>query len=333
MAGRNVSTSMSAELMQKLHPYGYKRFVAVLNEGDSISQEFFRASKWVNYFALDTSLTFRNGKVNLDHVCELFGSFNGLSGRDVHSYLLSYVCKNIDFFDGRGSVCLPLRGLDLSSWVDNIDDYKVCCDELALLGLSAMYQQHILVVTKNKFWSTIESNDPLSIIDLMKECSVHLLYLGNMKFGMLRWQPRNPQPIQPKPNLGKFDIVKEITLDDQLGESSTAEVNGVVHVDTVKNSNNITNDDQGVHPPSVQNESSEITRDTELDSPVETKQNEAVVCTLPPETEPHSPDVVIKKKAVLKIARLRAVDIDVWTDIVHKYYEFVPSHVENRICA
>ena len=189
MAARNVSTSMSAKLMQKLHPYGYKNCVAVLNEGDCISQEFFRASKWVNYFALDMSLTFRNGKVNPDHVYELFGSFNGLSSREVRSYLLGYVCKNIDFFDRRGSVCLPMRGLDLSAWVDNLDDCKVCCDELALLGLSAMYQRHTLVVTKNKFWSTIESSEPLSIIDLMKACSVCLLYLGNMKFGTLRWQP------------------------------------------------------------------------------------------------------------------------------------------------
>ena len=227
MAVRNVSTSMSAELMQKLHPYGYKCFCAVLNKGDSISQEFFRASKWVNYFALDTSLTFRNGKVNPDHLYELFGSFNGLSGRDVHSHLLNYIYKNIDFFDGRGSVCLPLHGLGLSSWVDNIEDNKVCCDELALLGLSAMYQRHTLVVTKNKFWSTIESAEPLSIINLMKECTVRLLYLGNMKFGTLRWQPCNPQPVQPKPNLGKFDIVEEITLDEQSGESSTAENNGV----------------------------------------------------------------------------------------------------------
>ena len=158
----------------------------------------------------------------------------------------------------------------------------------------------------------------------MKECSVHLLYLGNMKFGMLRWQPRNPQPVQPKPNLGNFDIVEEITLDDQSGESSTAEANGVSHVETVKNSNNNTDDDQRVPLPPVQNKSLEVMRDTEPDSPVGTKQNEVAACTLPPEAELHSPDVVIKKKAILKIAGLRAVDIDVWTDIVHKYYEFMP---------
>ena len=234
MAVQSVPTSMSAELLQKMNPYGYKRFCAVLNERDSISLEFFKASKWVNYFALDTSLTFKNGKVNPDHVYELFGNYNGLSSRGVHSHLLEYICKNIDFFDSRGSVCLPLCGLGLNSWVDNVEDSSVCCDELALLGLSAMYQRHTLVVTKTKFWSTIESDEPLSIITLMKECSVHLLYLSNMKFGTLRWQPHNPQPVQPKPNLGKFDIVEEYTLDEQTtsGESSTAENNDAEHVET-----------------------------------------------------------------------------------------------------
>ena len=359
MAARNISASMSAELMQKLHPYGYKNYVAILHEGDCISQEFFRASKWVNYFALDTSLTFRNGKVNPDHVYELFGSFNGLSSREVRSYLLGYVCKNVDFFDGRGSVCLPMRGLDLSSWVDNLDDCKVCCDKLALLGLSAMYQRHTLVVTKNKFWSTIESSEPLSIIDLMKACSVRLLYLGNMKFGTLRWQPRNPQPVQTKPNLGKFDIVEEITLDDHSGESSTAETNGVPHVETEKKLNNDTHDDQSSPLPAKQSETEEANIDAESPPPVETREKNVVAGNLPPEAKPtisSSPfpakqnDTVevnveaespvetreklsleampTKKEAILWINRLSAVDINVWTDMVHKYYEFVPSPVE-----
>ena len=298
MVARNVSTSMSAELMQKLHPYGYKKYVAILHEGDCISQEFFRASKWVNYFALDMSLTFRNGKVNPDHVYELFGSFNGLSSREVRSYLLGYVCKNVDFFDRRGSVCLPMRGLDLSSWVDNLNDSKVCCDELALLGLSAMYQRHTLVVTKNKFWSTIESSKPLSIIDLMKSCSVRLLYLGDMKFGTLRWQPKNPQPVQTKQNLGKFNIVEEITLDDHSGESSTAKTNGVPHVETVKKLDNNTHVDQSSPLPVKQSDTEELTVDAESRPSVETREKNVVAGNLPPDAKPtihNSPVLVIQK--------------------------------------
>ena len=231
-ANSGVSTSMSAELMHKMNPYSYKKFCSYISERDSISLEFYKASKWVNYFTLDISLMFKNGKVNPNHVYELFGNFNGLSAKEVRMHLLEYIYKNIDFFECRSSVCLALRGIGMNTWVDMVEDSRICCDELALLGLSAMYQRHCLVVTKNKFWSTIETKEPLSIINLMKECSVWLLYLGNLKFGTLRWQPRNPQPVKPK--LGQFKIIKEFTLDEPTtsGESSTPDNESEEHVET-----------------------------------------------------------------------------------------------------
>ena len=122
----------------------------------------------------------------------------------------------------------------MNTCIDMVEDNCICCDELALLGISAMYQRHCLVVTKNKFWSTIETKEPLSIINLMKECTVRLLYFGNMKFGTLHWQPHNPQPAQPKPNLGQFKIIEEYTLDEPTtsGESSTADNGETEHVET-----------------------------------------------------------------------------------------------------
>ena len=36
-AKKGVSTLMSAKLMQKMSPYGYKKFCAVISEWDSIS--------------------------------------------------------------------------------------------------------------------------------------------------------------------------------------------------------------------------------------------------------------------------------------------------------
>ena len=53
-----------------------------------------------------------------------------------------------------------------------------------------------------------------------------------MKFGTLRWQPRNPQPA--KPQLGQFKIIKEFTLDGPTtsGESSTPDNESEEHVET-----------------------------------------------------------------------------------------------------
>ena len=231
-ANSGVSTSMSAELMHKMNPYGYKKFCSYISERDSISLEFWKASKWVNYFTLDTSLMFKNGKVNSDHVYELFGNFNGLRAQEVRMHFLEYIYENIDFFECSSSVCLALCGIGMNTWVDMVKDSRSCCDDLALLGLSAMYQRHCLVVTKNKFWSTIKTKEPLNIINLMKECSVRLLYLGNLKFGTLHWQAHNPQPA--KPQLGQFKIIKEFTLDGPTtsGESSTPDNESEEHVET-----------------------------------------------------------------------------------------------------
>ena len=214
MAAGSVSTSIAAELLHKMNPYKYKEYCAVINERESISVSFYRASKWVNYFALDTVLTFRNGKVNSDHVYEYFGSFNGVSAKTVRKNLLAYVSGNIDFVTKRSTVCLSMRSMDMNTWIDNINDGKPC-DELALLTLSAMYHRHSLVVTKNKTWCTIESPTPLSLIQAMSACTVRLLYLGDLTFGVLKWKPQVPKPVIAKPNHGEFNIIEEYTIDEQ----------------------------------------------------------------------------------------------------------------------
>ena len=66
----------------------------------------------------------------------------------------------------------------------------------------------------------------------MKECSVRLLYFGNLKFGTHCWQPHNPQ--LAKPQLGQFKIIQEFTLDEPTtsGESSTPDNKSEEHVET-----------------------------------------------------------------------------------------------------
>ena len=214
MAAGSVSTSMAAELLHKMNPYQYKEYCAVINKCDSVSVSFYKASKWVNYFALDTALTFRNGKVNNDHVYELFGSFNGLSATVVRKNLINFVGGNMEFVTKRSTVCLSMRGMAMDTWIENIKTGEPC-DELALLTLSMMYHRHSLVVTKSKSWCTIASPTPMNLLQAMSACTVRLLYLGNLTFGVLKWKPQIPKPVVDKPRLGEFKVVEEYTLDEQ----------------------------------------------------------------------------------------------------------------------
>ena len=89
------------------------------------------------------------------------------------------------------------------------------CDELALLALSAMYHRHSIVVTKNKAWCSIESPTPMNLLQSLSACTVRLLYIGDLTFGVLKWKPQIPKPVSAKPRLGEFKIVEEYTLDEQ----------------------------------------------------------------------------------------------------------------------
>ena len=73
-----------------------------------------------------------------------------------------------------------------------------------LLSLSALYRRHTLVVTANKLWSTIEYPTPVNLLELLNECSVKLVYLGQLRFGELKPYPRSPpRPIPIKSSTKK----------------------------------------------------------------------------------------------------------------------------------
>ena len=189
-----------------------------------------------------------------------------------------------------------------------------------------MYQRHCLVVTKNKFWSTIETDEPLNIIALIKACTVRLLYLGNLKFGTLHWNSRNLQPIQPKLNLGQFKIIEEYTLDDQTtsGEGSTTDNGDAQHVNTATPQVPTTSvpeiDAKSNEPSSSHME----TKNDEDSLKVETSQ---VACS---KDVPALDIIPFKKELTILLPRLKETEINVWSDTVHTYYTYDPPLVETE---
>ena len=111
--------------------------------------------------------------------------------------LLEHIAKNLDFHTTRSIVCLEMRNTSFTKWVDRIADGRMYCDELGLLSLSALYRRHTPVVTANKLWSTIEHPAPMNLLELLNECSVKLIYLGQLRFGKLKTHPRRPSRPMP----------------------------------------------------------------------------------------------------------------------------------------
>ena len=173
--------------------------VPYINEHDAVGLDTFKSTKLGQLFAVDSSCTYKNGRANPSHLFEIFGSFSGHDAMEVREVLLKHIARNLDFHVSHSTVCLEMRNTNFSNWVDWIADGRMYCDELGLLSLSALYQRHTLVITSNKLWSTIEHPTPINLFELLKECSVKLIYLGQLRFGELITHPRRPpRPIPVK---------------------------------------------------------------------------------------------------------------------------------------
>ena len=221
MAGkdyRKPALSLTEELVQKIQPRPYKTYVAKLREDDAVTGENYKNSKWANYFTVDASNTVKNGRANPNHLFELFGSFSGHTSTEVRIQLLKNIASDTSFYKERCAACLQSKSITFERWVEELANERVFCDELALMGLCNLYQRHCVVLTQNKLWSTIQADAPMNLLDLLKECSIRLIYLGNQQFDVLTWRPRLPKKVASKSP--GFNIIEEYTIDENIDSNN-----------------------------------------------------------------------------------------------------------------
>ena len=127
-----------------------------------------------------------NGRANPNHIYGLFGDFAGYTTTQVRLLLLKHIARDPSFHMRWGTVCLEMHNISFKWWLNRVADDQMYCDELGILSLSHMYRRHTLVVTVNKMWSTIQHSSPLNLLELLNECSVKLIYLGQLRFGELK---------------------------------------------------------------------------------------------------------------------------------------------------
>ena len=163
----------------------YGRYVSHLSERDAVTCEFFDKSHLSKNYVLDTSLVYQNGWPNPNHIFELFGQLSGHSASNVRFLLLSDITADVQFYQHTSFVCLEMGNTSFNQWITNLSLEEMYADELTLFSLSWLYKQHMVVITKNKLWSTLHSNSPVNEEALLDVCSVKLVYLGQLRFGTL----------------------------------------------------------------------------------------------------------------------------------------------------
>ena len=230
MAAKKIS--LAEELLQAVSPMPYKILVSNINEEDALSLDTFKTSRWANYFTVDTSRLVTNGRANPNHLYDLFGSFSGNTGSEVRVKLLQHIIDELPFYEVRSLLCLQARSINFETWVETVNKSHCYCDELALIGLCHLYRRHCVVLTANKLWSTIQTDHPMKLLDILNECSIRLVYLGSLRFGVLTWSPRLPKKVATKSP--SFNIVEEYTLEEEdvLQKPAAKPVSVSLHVET-----------------------------------------------------------------------------------------------------
>ena len=125
MAGKDIkmsALSLTEELVQKIQPRPYKKYVAKLREQDAVTGENYKNSKWANYFTVDALNTVRNGRANPNHLFELFGSFSGHSGTEVRIHLLKNIASDTSFYKECCATCLQSKDITFEVWVEQLAD-------------------------------------------------------------------------------------------------------------------------------------------------------------------------------------------------------------------
>ena len=316
----------------------------------TLTAEEFKQSNCANYFVLDTSFTFRNGKAKPNHLFELFANLSQNIATDVRVALLQNVADDVDFYMTRNTICLEQCSTSFETWVAKMGDEKVFCDELGLMGLCSLYKKHCAVLTKDKLWSSIEADHPLKLMELFKACSIRLVYLGKLRFGCLKWRLKPPSVPKATPNV-QFKIVKEYTLDDTNTSNLCAPKNKQQeHVETTNPpapipsmSNEPAKSDSSVventPPPSNDQPKPSSCMETSTQpmptAKVSLKRNSPALELGGTSTiDDHSKHVETasvalqlsnypwKKKLSIRVERLHELDIDIWSNKISDYYRY-----------
>ena len=359
---RGRRKSIASELLSRMQPPPYKLYVSTIPNKDAITLEEFKKTRWSTYYVIDISNLVSNGKTNPDHLFELFGKFNGKTAVEVRLLLLKHIESNMDFYERRSVVCLKARGMRFDTWIESIGSETTFCDELALMGLCALYNRHCLIFTRNKFWSLLDTTSPIGFMKLLQMCSVKLIYFGDLKFGVLNWKPQLPKPLKStSTKVPQFSIVEEYTLDDSPPEMTPIDLtksSGAPQTASLSTVNAIT-------PPSTNEETLDTFTQKELcelpvgtlplpDTPADnaTDNSSSVVDVLAlPQDLTHSacdinqlPVETVKQEvlftcpedglvlsqypwtkiAAIKLDRLSSLTIDLWCNKISDYYQYVP---------
>ena len=165
-----------------------------INLQDRVLEADFYESELSDVYFLDTSFWITDDNpCDGGHVFKLFGSYSASTAEEVRSSMISYIETHTEYFENVAKVPLLMNMRTLDSWIEFMSHRGIRADKISLLALGIIYHRHVLVITKNRPWCTVNVNCIKQDFDLYDHCSTHLLYMGHNMFGELK-RKENPLP-------------------------------------------------------------------------------------------------------------------------------------------
>ena len=192
MAGISTKT-IAEELMDAINYHHMRAHPAYISEADAVDIGDFTRSTLAQRYVLDTVNLYWPGKVNSNHVFEIFSEF--LEHEDAGKTrcdMVEFVKSNKDRYFMDGHTVLKMHETDLDTWSNSMVYSNDMADELAIYALSDLTRKHTTIITNTKPWTTVHPDVTVeNNYQLLEMCDVKLLFLGNRKFGRLRQRPKD----------------------------------------------------------------------------------------------------------------------------------------------
>ena len=138
--------------------------------------------------------------------------------------VLNLVKADLPYWTHISAVVLPLRPMDLDSWITDMENPLQACDELLLFMLNHLHLCHTVVFTKTCPWSTICTCESMSDDQLYTESDLHLVYFGQDVYGESREKP----VLLNKPNDSFTSKKEDNTPSTPCADSSQQSMNNKV---------------------------------------------------------------------------------------------------------
>ena len=128
-------------------------------------------------------------------IYELFDE--NMEGDLIKESMQEWMCDNRQEIIACIHIALNNHECSYAEWFKYVDDCSGP-DELALYCLSGKHGVHMAVYNKSYVWTTMSNHLVLSDTEIFERCAVHLIFLGNTKYGVLR-EIKQPSPSHHKP--------------------------------------------------------------------------------------------------------------------------------------